>query len=164
MIDVDYPCIRGILGSVAVAILALSAIDSPTRAATAGVKPVQCTPSSEFGLQDVWDRYVNGLRTGDIALLSTIFSNEGVFHIISASGDGGTAIRTQRFVDALPQWVRSPDAEAQGTLTEASVTRTMATMRGSLRFGTAQFEDIMTLCCISGHWQIVGKLTHSEPS
>ncbi len=125
--------------------------------------PVSCISSSTEGLEELWSRYLQGLRTGNLNQLQSVFAAEGSFHSLSKSKDGIETLAVRSFAEALPAWVASPDPQADGGVSGMTVGRNMAVLEGWLTFGSARFDDILTLYCTGGRWLIVGKLTHAQP-
>lgn len=124
------------------------------------IQPVQCVVSSSQGLRDVWNRYVTGLRQGDLVRLRSVFADQGAFHVLAKpAGSSVEVMSVQPFSEALPVWIANPDDTANGSIDTMTVDYNMAIIRGTLDFGTSRFADILSLYCANGRWRIVGKLT-----
>lgn len=135
----------------------------PASAESKDTAPVACAASSSGGLNDVWGRYVEGLRQGDLDQLQSVFAEQGTFVVVSSQAENNTeTLSVRQFSEVLPGWIISGDETANGRLDAVSVDHNMATVRGSLDFGSSSFTDVLTLYCLNGQWQIVGKLTYGE--
>jgi hypothetical protein len=146
-----------------VIVLALYGIAQSASAQFKEVRPIRCAASSNTGLSEVWNRYVEGLRHGDAARLSSIFADEGTFHILSKpAGSDTETISARPFSEIIPQWVTNPDKKASGRILTMAVDHNMATIRGTLDFDLDRFDDILTLYCVNSSWLIVGKLTYGR--
>jgi hypothetical protein len=146
-----------------VIILTSAFVAQPISAQSKEVQPIQCAASSVEGLREVWDRYVEGLKQGDVARLRSIFADQGTFHLLSKpAGNGIETVSAQTFSEALPLWVANPDSTADGSIGTLTVDYNMATIRGTLDFGLDRFTDVLSLYCVNGRWQIVGKLTRGR--
>lgn len=147
-------------GLLLVALLATTFATQQASAQANDIQPIRCVASSDQGLREVWDRYVTGLRHGDLGRLRSVFADHGTFHVLAkTSGGGGETIAVQRFSEALPDWVANPDDKANGSIGTMTVDYNMAVIRGTLNFGATRFADVLSLYCVNGRWQIVGKLT-----
>ena len=142
------------------AILASTFATQQASAQSNEIQPIQCVASSNQGLGEVWDRYVTGLRQGDLVRLRSVFADQGNFHVLATpAGSGVETMSVQPFSEALPAWIANPDATANGSIGTMTVDYNMAIIRGTLDFGSSRFADVLSLYCVNGRWQIVGKLT-----
>lgn len=141
-----------------------NAVQAAANETAANLTPVRCSLSSTEGLNEVWARYVQGLQTGNLLLLKSIFAAQGSFHTLSRSdATGQETLSVQPFAEVLPTWASSPDPQTIGSLGQTTVNRNMAVVQGSLHFGATRYDDVLTLYCTKGRWQIVGKMTVGRP-
>ena len=128
----------------------------PLTAALFAAAPASAVEASSP--EQALEAYVDGLRTGRVAVLEKLFLPDGQFCTLSDKGD--PPVGCQRFADVLPGWAARPDPAATGrVLDRRDATPSMSAVTYELNFGGDRYIDQLLLYRTDAGWRVVAKTT-----
>ncbi len=107
------------------------------------------------------EAYVEGLRTGRVEVLQTLFLPDGQFCTLATNETPG--VDCKRFADVLGGWAARPDPAATGrVLDRRDATPSMSAVTYELHFGGDRYIDQLLLYRTPAGWRAVAKTTAVE--
>jgi 4-oxalocrotonate tautomerase len=107
--------------------------------------------------------YFDGLHHGDTERLARVFHPKAVY-VSATSGELVHHTMDEYFpiVDARPSPASRHERRRDRVVSVEEVGPVTAVARVECAIGPKRFDDILSLVCVEGRWQIVAKVFHHE--